>query len=481
MKNYTLLLLLALSSGLASCTDGFEELNTDPNRIEKISPGTLLNPIVYEVAAFNTQRADAFTFDIMQVALPFPSVSGGVHRYVVSESAGNSTWTTYYRWLANIREMRAAAVAAQDPNYEAVAMTLNAWVYANLTDCFGDVPMTEASRAEEGILYPAFDSQQQIYTQLLDDLDRANGLFDTAKPMSYGSDLLYNNSVANWRRFCNSLRLRLLLRVSKRPEMNAPTRLAAMLNDPTRYPVFTQNSEAAILKITGVAPNVSPWGRAVDFTTFRAAAEFFIDNLNAWSDPRLPKFNTQARTQTGSTTIGYRGIPSAYGGSDAQFQFQPSNQNIALVTATVAAPMQSVLMSYAEVEFIRAEAAQKGWTTADDRTHYERGVKAAVEQWGAVLPTTYFQNTAAAYDGSLARIMLQKYYALYFNDYQQWFEYRRTGLPVLPRGQDLQNGGRMPVRFRYPLVVQTNNGTNYRAAVQAMGADDVNTKVWWEK
>uniref|UniRef100_UPI0006E26556 SusD/RagB family nutrient-binding outer membrane lipoprotein n=1 Tax=Hymenobacter sp. AT01-02 TaxID=1571877 RepID=UPI0006E26556 len=408
MKKYLALLLLGLGGSLSSCTDGFEELNTDPNRIERISPGTLLNPTVYELAAFNTSRAEAFTFDIMQVALPFPSVSGGVHRYVVSEGAGNSTWTTYYRWLANIREMRAAAVAAQDPNYQAVAMTLNAWVYSNLTDCFGDVPMTEASQGEAGVLYPKFDAQQEIYSQLLADLEEANRLFDTSKPMSYGSDLLYENNVASWRRFCNSLRMRLLLRLSKRPEMNTATRLAAMINDPTKYPVFTQNSESAVLKITGIAPNISPWGRAIDFTTGRAAAEFFIDNLNTWSDPRLAKFNTQARTKDGRSTIGYKGIPSAYGGSDAQFQYVPSNFNIALVTATVAAPMPSVLMTYAEVEFIKAEAAQRGYIATDARPHYERGVRAAIEQWGAVVPATYFQNTAVAYNGTLERIMLQK-------------------------------------------------------------------------
>jgi hypothetical protein len=477
MKKLTLLLLLAVGGSVVSCTDKFEELNLDPNRIEKISPGTLLNPIVYELASFNTNRADAFTFDFMQVALPFPSVSGGVHRYVMSESAGNSTWTTYYRWLANIREMRLAAQAAQDPNYEAIALTLNAWAYSILTDAFGDVPMTEATRAEEGVLYPAFDSQQQIYTQLLQDLEAANGMFNKARVMSYGADLLYSNDVDSWRRFCNSLHLRLLLRVSKRAEMNAPAQLAAIINNPTTYPVFTQNSESAILKITGVAPNVSPWGRAIDFTTSRAAAEFFIDNLNTWNDPRLAKFNTQAKSKDGRTNIGYKGIPSAYGGSDAQFQYQPSNLNIALVTA----PMVAVLMPYAEVEFIKAECAQRGYTTADARTHYEKGVRAAIEQWGATVPATYFQAASTSYDGSLERIMLQKYYALYFVDYQQWFEYRRTGLPRLPKGQDLQNGGVMPVRFKYPLVVQTNNGVNYRAAVQQMGGDDVNNKGWWER
>ena len=118
---------------------------------------------------------------------------------------------------------------------------------------------------------------------------------------------------------------------------------------------------------------MSPWGRAIDFTTFRAAAEFFIDNLNTWADPRLARFNTQARTQNGSATIGYKGIPSAYAGSDAQFQYQPSNFNVALVTATAAAPMPSVLMTYAEVEFIKAEAAQRGYTTADARTALRAG------------------------------------------------------------------------------------------------------------
>jgi hypothetical protein len=295
--------------------------------------------------------------------------------------------------------------------------------------------------------------------------------------MAYGTDLLYSNNVPNWQKFCNSLHMRLLLRVSKRSEMNATAKLAEMINNPTKYPVFTQNSEAALLKVTGVAPNVSPWGRAIDFTTGRAAAEFFIDNLSAMSDPRLPRFAGQARSSDGRTTIGYKGIPSAYSGSDAQFKYIPSNLNIALVTA----PMTCVMMTYAEVEFIKAEAAQRGITNGDAKAAYERGVKAAVEQWGATLPATYFQNAAAAYNGTLARIMLQKYYALFFNDYQQWFEYRRTGLPVLPKGKDLFNNGMMPVRFRYPTSVQISNGANYQNAVEAMGGDNVNIKVWWEK
>ena len=97
------------------------------------------------------------------------------------------------------------------------------------------------------------------------------------------------------------------------------------------------------------------------------------------------------------------------------------------------------------------------------------------------MPEDYFANPAAAFNGTLERVMLQKYLALYFNDYQQWFEYRRTGFPVLPTTGAMLNDRKVPVRFRYPVVVQTNNVANYARAVASMGGDDINTKVWWEK
>ena len=475
LKNIVIVLLLGSLS--FSCTKDFEEINTDPNKIEKISPGTLLNPILYEMSSFNTLRADAFTFDLMQSALPFPSVAGGVHRYDVSESAGNSTWNTYYRWINNVKEMRAAAVKAEDKNYEAIALTLNAWIYSNLTDAFGDIPMSQAARGDEGLYQPVFDTQQQIYTTLITDLERANSLYDASKAMIYGTDILYNNNVTNWRKFSNSLRMRLLLRVSKRTELDSYAKLATIINNPADNPVFTSNSDAAVLKITGVIPNVSPWGRAIDFTTFRATAAFFIDNLNDFNDPRLAKWNTLARTADGKNTIGYKGIPSGYDGPESQFAYLPSNFNVALATA----PMTSVIMTYAEVELIKAELAQKGKISGSAANYYQNGVKAAIEQWGATLPSNYFANPKAAYDGSLERIMLQKYYALFFNDYQQWFEYRRTGFPILPKGAGMLNNQIVPVRFRYPTTVVTNNNENYKKAVSNMGGDDINTKVWWEK
>jgi hypothetical protein len=470
--------LLVTSTLMFSCTKDFKEINTDPNRIDQISPGTLLNPIIYEVAAFNMLQADNITFDLMQVMLNFPSPSGGIHRYDLTENTGSSTWNTYYRWLKNIKEMYDASVKAQDPNYQAIAMTLKAWVASNLTDCFGDIPMEEALRGDEQLFYPKFDKQEVIYPQLLNDLDSANRLFVTTRAMPYGTEVLFANNVTKWKKFCNSLHMRLLLRLSKKPGIDAYTKLRAMIANPAQYPVFVSNAEAAVLNLTGITPLVSPWGRPVDFPTFRAAGKFFLDSLNAMNDPRRAKFASQARSLTPpNPNIGYIGIPHGYTGPETQFNYTPSN----LLQVLVTAPMIVPILPYAEVEFIKAEVEWQAGNAANAQTAYEKGVKAAIEQWGVTMPANYFTNATAAYDGTLQRIMLQKYYALFFVDYQQWFEYRRTRFPSLPVGAGMLNNGVMPSRFEYPLSVRISNPDNYQEAVGWMGGDDINAKVWWER
>jgi hypothetical protein len=463
--------LLFLST---ACTGDFDETNQDPNRVEVISPGTLLNPIIYGMANHHALRSTEVTFNLMQVSLPFPSVSGGLHRYDVSPNIGNSSWNSSYKWLAGIREMRIAAEKAGDVNYQAVALTLNSWVYSNLTDLFGPVPMTEAVRAADGIMYPAYDTQEHIYETILADLERANELYNTQAVMIYANDILFQNDVTKWKKFTNSLRMRLLLRISNRQETNAFQKLADMVNDPVKYPVFQTTAESAMLQVTGVTPNVSPWGRPQDFNNAIKMASFFIDNLNTFNDPRRPIIATTA-TDLNAAPIGYKGIPSAYAGSDSQFQYNAStlNRNQAV------APMKIMILTYAEVEFIKAELAQRGFI-GDAQTHYNNGINAAMQQLGITAPAEYFTNTEVAYDGTLERIMMQKYYALYFTDYQQWFEYRRTGFPELPTTTAMLNNAVMPSRFTYPTDQQVYNPQHYQEAVQMIGDDNINTKVWWD-
>lgn len=462
------------------CTP-FDELNTDPTRSDQINPGALLNPVLYEMAVYNWNRYNSYTFPLMQSKVS-TSNTNGVGWWYVTDAAGDGTWSTYYKWLNNIREMEQEAVKRNEPNYEAIAITLRSWIYQLLADSFGNVPMTEACRGTEQIFTPKFDTQQTIYQTLIDDLDKANSLFNEKEGLRYNKEgeMLYGTSdqlvnskssgILKWKKFCNSLRMRVLLRVMELPEFNAKAELAKMTNDPVTYPVFESNADEALLSITGVFPEEAPMTRPQDFTSYVSLSEFFIDNLVSWEDPRLPIFASQA---TNSGVKSYIGIPSGYAVAPS-FNGSLPNQDLAK------APMKLSLMTYAETEFIKAELGQKQVIALDPRIAYENGVRSAILQWGAEVPDGYFEKETVAYDGTFERIMLQKFYALFFCDYQQWFEYNRTGLPHIPKGEGIPSANTMPRRFRYPANVQRTNMKNYQAAKENMGGDLTTTPLIWQ-
>lgn len=471
MKTIKILVACSLLLGASSCDNNFEEINTNPNLIDQISPGTLLNEIIYNMASNNLTNHYNVNCQLMQVQLPYPAYYGGVQRYQILPTTGNSQWNAAYKWAKNIREMRIAAEADQSTNYLAIALTLNAWVFSNLSDTFGDVPFSEASQAEEGILQAKYDDQEAIYTQLLADLETANTLYNHSEAMAYGTDVLFANDTRLWQKFTNSLRLRLLLRVSDvRP--SAYQEMVEIINDPSGSPIIEALSEAAVFHVTGVTPNISPWSRALDFSNQHAVGAFFIETLNALDDPRRPLVAGQATEQ--GEPIGYKGIPSGY--DNENFGYSPSYMN----NQQVVAPMIIPILTYAEVCFIKAELAQKGYLD-DAEVHYQNGIRAAIQLWtDEAVPDSYFDADLARYDGTLGRIMLHKYLALYFTDNQQWAEYRRTGYPELPTTNSMLNEGVMPSRLLYPDVQPIYNPVNYREASQRMGGDDINSKVWWD-
>ena len=150
-------------------------------------------------------------------------------------------------------------------------------------------------------------------------------------------------------------------------------------------------------------------------------------------------------------------------------------------TTLATAPQSIALMTYSEVLFIKAELAQRGIIQQDAAALYEAAVEANMQQWGVELPAGYFDNPKTAYDGTLKRIMEQKFYALFFIDFQQWFEYNRTGYPDVPTGPGVATGDAMPYRYKYPAILQRMNRENYLKAVESMGSDEITTKLIWQK
>lgn len=482
MKYIKLALISLLSLGTITACQDMNEINTDTTRMQIADPGAFLDPVLFNVTSYNWKRFNGFTFHLMQEVVTTNSNTGAGWLYI-SDTAGDGSWTTYYRWLNNIDAIEQEAIERDAPNYRAVALTLKSWIYSLLVDSFGDIPMTEATSANEGIYKPAFDTQVDVYRQIIEDLEEANSLYDESQGLTFNKkgELLYGTDdrlvsgispgIVKWRKFANSLLLRVLLRSLSVEEIGGAAKLREILSTPERYPIFESNDDEAKLYISGAAPYVAPMVRPQDFTSYKVLSEFFIDNLRAWEDPRLPVF---ARTVKVDGEDTYRGMQSGYAIVPSISASLP-NQDI------VKAPLNLMLMTYAEVEFIIAELIQRGIVAGDARTHYERGVEASANYWGVSLPEGYFDNPAAAYDGSLERIMLQKYYALFFCDYQQWFEYNRTGLPELPFGPGVPTGNTMPKRFKYPAILQRTNKDNYQEALSSMREDTPYTKLIWQK
>jgi hypothetical protein len=483
-------LLVGLSAMIVlatSCSD-FGDMNIDPVRLDKVNPGNFLNPILYELSCYNWRRYNDFTFTLMQLKVSTNS-SNGVGWFFISDAAGDGSWTTYYRWLNNISIMEQSAAELNEPNYQAIGMTLRSYIFHILTDAFGNVPMTEACKGSEKVFTPAFDDQKAIYRQILNDLKDANELFNTAASGA-GAGLRYNQegeflygagtasaasalAIGKWKKFCNSLRLRVLMRVIDVAEFNAAQEIRTMLSDAVQYPVFENNADAAFLPISGMAPMEAPMPRYQDFSSYLVYSEFFVNTYKLWNDPRLPYFANRA---TNNGVSDYYGLPSGYA---VQPAFSASSLNSGV--ARCQGPVKVCLMNYAEIEFIKAELAQRGLLTDNAEEAYKKGITAAIQQWDLAVPADYFDNENTAYNGSLERILLQKFFALYFCDYQQWYEHNRTGLPVIPRGDGVPSANQMPKRFKYPAALQRTNLKNYQDARTAMGGDDFTVKLFWQK
>ena len=490
-KNIYLPIIL-VSFLLGSCTKNFEELNTDPNRPKDVNPGVMLGQMQYRIVNSSIGGARGFTHELMQVTAPRSSISTGVHRYYIT--AGSGVWTNFYNYIADTEDIIKLSDKLDEKNYKGIALVYKCWAYSILTDLYGDVPYSEAIKAIDGNFQPRFDTQKDIYTQILKDLITANDLFDDTKALTYGGDYVYpsntltggkNIGIQRWKKFCNTLRLRLLLRLSKRQnEIDVNSQINEILANTVKYPVFTSNTDDGILKYPNVNPYYNPYytARQLDWRDGTYYTKFFINKMNTDNDPRRTIWST-------TVTVGgvpvYQGIESGYPTTTEYVVGQNSSYIDALKTSSYL----GVMITYAEAEFIKAELALKGFMTGKTpKNHYDNGITASMAQWGAVMPASYLTqagvvyNSTAGTDAQLQQIILQKYYAYFFVDYQAWFEKRRTGYPVLPRGAGIPVENKFPYRIPYPTYLQSLNPANYAAAVTAIGGkDDSDTKLWWDK
>ena len=490
---------------ITSCTKDFQEINTDPNNTITALPQQLLAPALVSTMTYNQIRNRSFNNELMQVTVDMSDGEGRVFRYDYRANWADYLYNGWYSELTNFKDVYKIASEGINYNesYMGISLICQSWIYSLLTDTYGDVPYFQSNLARDSNIYePAFTPQKEIYLDIFKRLEQADTLLQKNTAIVASSDPVYNGSISRWRKFGNTLYLRLLMRVSAKGEVSqmVTDKIREIVENPSLYPIMTNNEESAILKWSGVAPFTSPL-LGIREQDFRAPgiASFFIDNLVIWNDPRIDlTYGTGSPTKTNRWGIapsqnGFAGVNSGYAPGEnppRQSWFYSITHNGGTGPTLMNEPLTGQIMNYAELQFILAEAALKGWINGSPETYYKQGVESSIKLWLPDYPVAIEDYLAQAdmawddnesFDEKMEKIHLQKYYALFLVDYQQWFEYRRTGHPILPQGSGLRNNGIMPARVTYPVYVQSTNPTNYKLAVAAQGPDVISTQVWWQK
>lgn len=481
---YVLATTLALFLVVTGCDSRFEDMNSNPNEPEEVTPDLLLPNIIR--SSVNTSVNTAHTTgNLVLQYVSKVSFATEIDRY---NWAGVGYWDGLYDDLRNVEEVIRIAQERDNPNYEGVGLVLKSWMFSMLTNAYGDVPYREAHNVLEGTDTPAYDPQEEIYRGLLEDLEQANDLIDPGSDQPFQGDILYDGDLLKWKKLANSLRLRLLMRLSEKQgeidNVDVQADFQEIVNDPSRYPVFEDNADNAALEYLSSRPNQWPrhTSRVGTFRTYKMS-QTLTDTLKTFDDPRLPVFGDPTAASVEGGDPEFVGVPNGLT-DDASNEFNGGRDNQSSLNTTryfeEPDAAEGLIMTYAEVVFLKAEAAARGWIGEDAEGLYEQGIEASMAQYDRDVPNGYLSQPGVAFDESRAEELIgkQKWIALFYTGLEGWFNWRRTGIPDIEPSANNVNGDQIPVRFRYPDSEQALNNDNYQEAVDRQGPNNINTEMW---
>ncbi len=476
LKNIFLLVGLC---GAAACS---KMNNINPNVPSEVNPGVILPQIIYNSS--NTLVGNAFELnnELIQYTC-MNNTFTEVQRFKLLPANSNGIWSLYNR-MRDLNDIIAMSEQAEGmENYKSIAVILKAYLFSVLTDTYGDIPFTEAGAGAEKIVTPQYDKQEDVYVKLLQDLKEIAGTINTTEPLLYGGDPVYNGNMLRWKKFANSLRLRLLMRASAKLP-SATTDIREMLSNASTYPVMESNEDNFTYKYSGSLPDANPLSpnfvRDFDFK-YKSVSAFIVDTLKKYGDTRLFQYARPTNASANTANPVYVGLPNALPVTESANYNGGFNYQSYLGTRFQSNTEPAIWMTWSEVLFLKAEAAQKGLLASPPKDLYDAAIKASFAYWGAPFNENYLTQPGVAFDGSLPRIYLQKFISLFFTGLEGWNEYRRTGHPVLIPGPAAVNDSKIPSRIPYPLSEQSLNRTNYTDAAQRMGGDNMNHKMWWQQ
>ena len=528
-KSIYLLLIAFITLVVASCKKELANVNTNPNKVlgDKFDPNLLLTTV-------QLMYSGPLNFGGSQ----WETKWGGVACFIQHTASTNTGFYYGDKYLNSVGLMgemfQDSYTSDVQPVVELYTLTLNkpqyknlhqmsrimkAMVFQQITDLYGDIPYSQAGQGYFTRNFtPVYDKQQDIYTDLLKEVSQATDSLDVNADKPTG-DILYSQSgdqINKWKKFGNSLLLRMAMRLTKVDPATAQKYVAQVVGK-----TMESNDDNAIvqhqggLQLTANRDAVEIFGG--DSTDFRLS-KTYVDNMKTNSDPRLPVVawiyttttddNDNVTVNTDNTPEKQLGMPSGYilGGNNPALDITklgPTLYNDTLgihgystINANLlntAAP--DLILTYAETEFLLADAANRWGIGGDAATHYNNGVLAALAQLsaygdGATIDDgdaqTYLGNVAYAGNNAagLAQINTQYWLCTLMDEYEAYANWRRSGdLPKLTPVNYPGNvtGGTIPRRLNYPQNQKITNLTNYNAAVARLsGGDKITSRIWWD-
>jgi hypothetical protein len=537
MRIKILVWMVAASMLFVQCTKNFEEQNTDPNQQSpaNFNAEYFLSSSQNEYRGAITGYEGSWLFQAGWVQVAAAASTGylsNMDKYVESANTSDYSgraWNDCYRaaGYANAIIQKHAA-DADKVNLVSAATVMKVLSLHYITDIYGDIPYSQALQGFDGkslgILSPAYDKQQAVYTGLLSELESALAKFDGSKSTPQ-ADLIYGGNVPKWKKFGYSLMLRMAMRLTKVDAAMAKT----WAEKAFAGGVFTSSDDDAFIKSENSTGHGSENPRVITLTNdieYIRWGKPFIDYLKNTNDPRLPVISevvdtlaavdiSVTPTTSNTNPSDQVGLPSGYVTTESSAFFIGKHPNypgavgpgksVASILGKYSRPRRALyydldgpvfILSYGEVALMLAEAKFRGWnvgaTTA--QRYYQLGIEAAMKSLakfnastGAVPNATTYSATQILTPGKELELINTQYWLAtgsLLNWTEAWNNWRRSGFPVLTKVSFTgQFASDIPRRQMYPTTEASANAANYAAGLSGVstGSDSWTGRVWWDK
>ncbi|MDR0976608.1 MAG: SusD/RagB family nutrient-binding outer membrane lipoprotein [Prevotellaceae bacterium] len=500
--NKSIIYLLAILL-FAGCAD-FEEINTNPDKPTTVPASMLATKIINTMMAKGGNKY--YVNDCLVAKLITYNEGTNDNQY---NNIGRGSFDNFIQ-VTNCNDMIVKGDGLK--GYEGLALFAKAYFLYYISMDMGDIPYSEVGQGLEGNTRPKYDAQADVMAAILTDLEKSYAAFSEAGTTAFDGDIIFNGDREKWKKTVTAFQLKVLINLSKKESdatLNVKQRFANCVQNGA---LMTSNADNYQLTYKNQAGMKYPFNDDTsNQTKYAMLSSVVIDQLKAFDDYRLFYYGEPAIAKIDDGLAAddfdaYVGIDPSWPFGDISTAFGNKlscalNLRYTEVAHTEGEPL--IRLGYSEQQFILAEACLRGWISGNAADYYKRGIKAHMTfvrdctpvkyAHGRELTDTYIDNYLASapiqltgnFDGDLKQIITQKYLA-YFMQFAQeaYYDYRRTGYPVLPINPQTNMNStapdRIPVRYRYPTNEYNYNRESLEAALdRQFNGDDDNNGVMW--